>query len=184
MIFYYLKLGFLHVIPLGFDHILFILSLFFYNSNLKNSLVQCSVFTLAHSITLGLASAAIITVNTKYVEVIIALSIFVMSFNTIFPTNLKFWRLGFIFIFGLVHGLGFASALKTIGLPKNDFFTALISFNIGVELAQIAIILGCYFLITKQFKHKQWYQAKLINPLSFAICCIALFWIMERVLNN
>ena len=184
MIIYYLKLGFLHVIPLGFDHILFILCLFFYNSNLKSSIIQCSIFTIAHSITLGLASAGLVTVNTQYIEVIIALSIFVVSFNTIFPSNLKFWRLGFIFIFGLVHGLGFATALKVIGLPKNDFFTALISFNIGVEIAQIIIILGCYYLIAKQFKHKSWYQIKLVQPFSFIICCIALFWIMERVINN
>ena len=184
MIIYYLKLGFLHVIPLGFDHILFILCLFFYNSNLKSSIIQCSIFTIAHSITLGLASAGLVTVNTQYIEVIIALSIFVVSFNTIFPSNLKFWRLGFIFIFGLVHGLGFATALKAIGLPKNDFFTALISFNIGVEIAQITIILGCYYLIAKQFKHKSWYQIKLVQPLSFIICCIALFWTMERVINN
>ena len=184
MIFYYLKLGFLHVIPLGFDHILFILSLFFYNSNLKTSIVQCSIFTIAHSITLGLASVDIVTVNTQYVEVIIALSIFVVSFNSIIPSNLKFWRFGFIFLFGLVHGLGFATALKAIGLPKNDFFTALISFNIGVEIAQILIILCCYYLIAKQFKHKTWYQIKLVQPLSFAICCIALFWTIERILNN
>ena len=184
MIIYYLKLGFLHVIPLGFDHILFILALFFYNSNLKTSIVQCSIFTFAHSITLGLASAGLVNVNTQYIEVIIALSIFVVSFNTIFPSNLKFWRLGFIFIFGLVHGLGFATALKAIGMPKNDFFTALISFNIGVEIAQITIILGCYYLIVKQFKYKTWYQTKLVHPLSFIICCIALFWTMERILNN
>ena len=184
MIIYYLKLGFLHVIPLGFDHILFILSLFFYNSNLKSSVIQCSIFTISHSITLGLASVKIITVNTQHVEVIIALSIFVVSFNSIVPSNLKFWRLGFIFLFGLVHGLGFATALKAIGLPKNDFFTALISFNIGVEIAQILIIIGCYYLIAKQFKHKTWYQIKLVQPLSFAICCIALFWTIERILNN
>ena len=184
MIFYYLKLGFLHVIPLGFDHILFILTLFFYNSNLKSSLIQCSIFTIAHSITLGLVAAEIVTVNTQYTEVIIALSIFVVSFNTIFPSNFKFWRLGLIFIFGLVHGLGFASALKAIGLPKNDFFTALLCFNIGVEIAQIIIILGCYYIIAKQFKHKSWYHIKLVHPLSFAICCIALFWTIERVLNN
>ena len=184
MIFYYLKLGFSHVIPLGFDHLLFILALFFYNSNLKNTIVQCSVFTLAHSITLGLATAEIISVNNQIIEVIIAWSIFMTSLNCFYPTGLYLWRLGLIFIFGLVHGLGFASALMQNGFPKNDFLTALISFNIGVELAQIAIILGCYFLIAKQFKDKPWYQKKIVNTITFSICCIALFWTMERILNN
>lgn len=184
MIIYYLKLGFLHVIPFGFDHILFIVSLFFAHSNFKTALLQCSIFTVAHSLTLGLAAAEIVIVNSTSVEVIIALSIFVVSFNTIFPTKLKFSRFGFVFIFGLFHGLGFATVLKEIGLPKNDFFTALVSFNIGVELAQVAIITICYFCITKQLKNKTWYQQKFINPLAFTICCIALFWTMERILNS
>ena len=184
MIIYYLKLGFLHVIPFGFDHLLFILALFFYNSNLKDALIQCSVFTIAHSITLGLATAEIISINNQIIEVIIACSIFMTSLNCLYPTGIKLWRLGLIFIFGLVHGLGFATALMQNGLPKNDFLTTLISFNIGIELAQIAIILGCHFLISKQFKHKNWYQKKLVNPISFSICCIALFWTMERILNN
>ncbi len=184
MILYYLKLGYLHVIPLGFDHILFILTLFFSNSNFKSALLQCSIFTIAHSLTLGMAATGILIVNSHYIEVIIALSIFAVSFNIIFPTNLKFLRFGFVFIFGLFHGLGFATVLNKIGLPENDFFTALISFNIGVELAQITIIMICYFCIAKQFKNKKWYKPKLVNPLAFAICCIALFWTMERMLNN
>ena len=86
MILYYLKLGYLHVIPLGFDHILFILTLFFSNSNFKSALLQCSIFTIAHSLTLGMAATGILIVNSHYIEVIIALSIFAVSFNIIFPT--------------------------------------------------------------------------------------------------
>ena len=184
MIFYYLQSGFSHVIPLGFDHVLFILALFFYNSNLKSAVVQCSVFTLAHSITLGLAAGELISVNNQFIEVVIAWSIFMTSLNSLYPTGLKMWRLGLIFIFGLVHGLGFAAALMQIGFPKNDFLTALISFNIGVELAQISIILICFYLIAKHLKLRIWYQKKLVNPILFSICCIALFWTMNRILNN
>lgn len=184
MFIYYLKLGFLHVIPFGLDHILFILALFFANSNLKSTMVQCLVFTCAHSLTLGLATAGIVIINHQSIEIIIALSIFATGFTIIFPTNLKFLRLSFVFIFGLFHGLGFATALKQVGLPKNDFFTALISFNIGVELAQIAIIVIVYTLIAKPFQNKIWYQAKLVHPIALVICCFALFWTMERILNN
>ena len=89
----------------------------------------------------------------------------------------------FSFIFGLVHGMGFATALNEIGLPQNEFFTALIGFNFGVELAQVAIIFICYLFVAKWFSHKIWYQTKLVNPLSLGISCIALFWAVERYLS-
>ena len=89
-----------------------------------------------------------------------------------------------VFAFGLVHGMGFASALNEIGLPKNEFVPALIGFNLGVEVAQITIVLICYSFVAKWFNEKVWYQAKLVNPLSMGISGIALFWAIERFLTN
>jgi hypothetical protein len=180
----YLKIGFQHVIPLGYDHILFILSLFFFNSKLKTAIIQCSVFTLAHSLTLALVAMGYFHFSANIIECIIALSIFFVALENTAQRELKWWRLGLVFAFGLVHGMGFASALNEIGLPQNEFFTALIGFNFGVEVAQVTIILICYSFIAKWFSEKVWYQPKFVNPFSLGISCIALFWAVERFLTT
>jgi hypothetical protein len=178
----YLTLGFTHVIPYGFDHILFILSIFLLNSNLKSVVIQCSFFTLAHSITLGLAACGILFPNSNYIEPLIAISILFTSIENIIHKEKNPYRLLILFGFGLIHGMGFANALKEIGIPKDQFFTTLISFNIGVELGQIVILLTAYFLISKWFAHKTWYKEKVVYPISSLISCIALYWIIERIL--
>ncbi|MEI8136962.1 MAG: HupE/UreJ family protein [Bacteroidota bacterium] len=180
----FLKIGFEHVVPFGYDHILFIVALFFFNSKLKSAIIQCSIFTLAHSLTLALVALGYINVNSKFVEVVIALSIFIVAFENIFQPTLKPWRLGLIFIFGLIHGMGFASALRDFGLPKNEMIISLVGFNVGVEIAQIAIILFCYFAVSKWIIEKDWYQKKLVNPLSMVISAIALFLAINRYLSN
>lgn len=179
----YLKIGFQHVIPQGYDHILFILSLFFFNSKLKTAIIQCSLFTLAHSLTLALVALGYLKFNTNIIESVIALSIFFVAIENTTSTELKWWRLALVFAFGLVHGMGFATALNEVGLPKQEFVTALIGFNFGVETAQVVIIVLCYLLIAKWFSQKNWYQKKLVIPLSLCISCIALFWSIERFLT-
>ena len=143
-----------------------------------------AVFNLAHSLTLALVALAYLKFNTNIIESVIALSIFFVALENTTQPKLKWWRLGLVFAFGLVHGMGFASALNEIGLPKNEFVPALIGFNFGVEVAQISIILICYFLIAKWTREKVWYQTKFVNPLSLCISCIALFWAIERYLTN
>ena len=76
--------------------------------------------------------------------------------------------------------MGFASALTELGLPKNQFFTSLITFNIGVELGQITIILLAWFLIGKWFAHKPWYRKRIVIPISLVIAIIGLYWTIER----
>lgn len=178
----YLQLGFAHVIPMGFDHILYILSLFFLSSNLKKVLLQCSVFTFAHSLSLGLAATGFIMPNASIIEPIIAASILFTAVENIIHSELNVWRIFLIFGFGLIHGLGFANALNEIGLPKNQFLTSLLSFNLGVELGQITVILVAYFLISKWFNNKSWYKERVVYPISSIIGCIALYWAIERIL--
>ena len=177
----YGELGFTHVIPLGFDHILFILSIFLLSSNFKTVLLQCTVFTIAHSISLAMAAAGVIILGSHYVEPIIALSIFYTSIENIVGSKLNKWRLFIIFIFGLIHGMGFAATLSDIGLPKSNFITALVSFNIGVELGQIGVLFLAWFCIAKWFANKAWYKNKLVYPLSAVIACVALYWLVERL---
>jgi len=179
---HYIQLGFTHVIPFGFDHILFILTLFFLNSKVKSVIVQCSVFTIAHSLTLGLATSGWILPNSNYIEPLIALSILYTAIENIIRNNVNPFRLAIIFVFGLIHGFGFATALKEIGIPKEQFFTCLFSFNFGVELGQIIVILLAYFLISKWFGHKSWYRERVVYPVSSIIGCVALYWVIERIL--
>jgi hypothetical protein len=178
----YFQLGFTHVIPLGFDHILFILTLFFLSSNIKTVLIQCSIFTLAHSLSLALAASGLIIPNATIVEPLIALSILFTAIENIVHDKINPWRLVLIFGLGLIHGLGFANALKEIGLPKNQFLSSLLSFNIGVEMGQITIIFAAYFLIGKWFSNKIWYKERVVYPISTIIACVALYWVIERIL--
>lgn len=179
--FLYLELGFTHIIPLGFDHILFILSLFLLSPKLKTIIWQATAFTVAHSITLGLAMFGWVSAPSHIVEPIIALSIMFVAIENIITEKLRPGRIIIVFIFGLIHGLGFAGVLKDLGLPKKEFYNALISFNVGVELGQIAIILAAWFLFGKWFNKKPWYRKFIVNPLSAVIALIALYWTIERI---
>src|ERR1700761_4976064 len=144
--FIYLQLGFTHIIPLGIDHILFVLSLFLLNTKLKSIIWQATAFTVAHSITLGLAMYGVISTPSYIVEPIIALSIMFVAIENIITDKLKPTRILIVFAFGLIHGLGFAGVLTELGLPQKHFLNALITFNIGVELGQISVILAAWLL--------------------------------------
>ncbi len=177
----YLKLGFMHILPLGFDHILFVLSLFLLSPKLKPVLWQATAFTVAHSITLGLAMFNVITPSPEIVEPIIALSIMYVALENIISPTLKRSRIGIVFLFGLVHGLGFANALGELGLPKNSYLTSLVMFNVGVELGQLAVILSAFFLFGKWFGKKSYYRKAIVIPLSVLITLMAGYWTVERI---
>lgn len=176
----YLKLGFTHILPLGVDHILFVVSIFLLNPKLKSVIWQATAFTIAHSITLGLAMYNVITPPTHIIEPIIALSIMFVAIENIITDKLKSARIVIIFIFGLIHGMGFASALAELGLPQNQFFTSLITFNLGVELGQITVILITWLLIGKWFSPKEWYRMRIVVPVSVVIAMMGLYWTIER----
>jgi len=177
----YLKLGFTHIIPLGFDHILFILSLFLLNPRLKPIIFQATAFTVAHTITLGLAMYGLVNPPGYFIEPLIALSILFVAIENMITQKLRPTRVMVVFAFGLIHGLGFASALSELGLPRNQFFTSLITFNVGVELGQITIILLAWFIIGKWFGEKEWYRSRIVFPISGLIAAIAFFWTIQRV---
>jgi HupE / UreJ protein len=177
----YLQLGFTHILPLGFDHILFVLSLFLLSPKLKPVLWQATAFTVAHSITLGLAMFKVITPSPAIVEPIIALSIMYVALENIFSPTLKRSRIGIVFLFGLVHGMGFANALGELGLPQNSYLTSLIMFNVGVELGQLAVILLAFFLFGKWFGNKPYYRKAIVIPLSILITIMAGYWTVERL---
>ena len=175
----YTKAGFEHILPKGLDHILFVLGLFFSSLLLGALLWQVTAFTLAHSITLGMASLGVVAAPGNIVEPLIALSIvWVAVENCVFKQTTK-WRPAVVFAFGLLHGLGFASVLNDYGLPKDDLVPALLAFNLGVELGQIAVILMA-FVATWFLRKKQWYREGIQVPLSIVIGLVGLWWFIER----
>ncbi|HRI34394.1 MAG TPA: HupE/UreJ family protein [Saprospiraceae bacterium] len=177
----YLSLGFTHIVPLGLDHILFVISLFLLGSKLSNIIWQATAFTVAHSITLGLAMYGYIKPLPEIIEPIIALSIFFVAIENIIVREIKPSRIVIVFIFGLVHGMGFANVLVDLGLPQNDYLLGLFSFNLGVEFGQLVIILMCWLIIGKWFYQKSWYRQRVIIPASCIIALISVYWIYERM---
>jgi hypothetical protein len=176
----YLKLGYTHILPLGADHVLFVLSMFFLNTQLKAVIWQATAFTLAHSVTFGLAMYGWISVPAYIAEPVIALSIMFVAVENIISDRLKASRITLVFIFGLVHGLGFADALSSLGLPENAFLTSLLTFNLGVELGQLSVILIAWFLVGKWFRERKWYRGRIVVPVSSLIAAVALYWTIER----
>ncbi len=182
----YLISGFEHILPKGLDHILFILGIFLLSTQMKPLLWQVTMFTIAHTITLGLSMNGVINLPANIVEPLIALSIAFIGIENIVTPKLHKSRLIIVFFFGLLHGMGFASVLSDFGMPENDFAAALISFNIGVEIAQVAIILLAYFfiayLLRRQLANEQQYRKMVVIPGSLFIAIIGLYWTYDRII--
>lgn len=178
----YIVIGFEHIVPKGLDHILFIVALFFFSTRFKPLLLQVTMFTVAHTITLGLTMTGFISLPASIVEPLIALSIAYAALENIFAKgHMHTSRLVLVFAFGLLHGMGFASVLSDFGMPDNAFITALISFNIGVELGQLAVIAALFLLIAVWFRQKPWYRTAFVIPISLTIAILGLYWVYERV---
>ena len=181
VVWYYLQLGYTHILPQGFDHILFVASLCLLNNKIKVIIWQATAFTFAHSITLAMSMKNIIIAPSAIVEPIIALSILFVAVENLLLSELKPWRILLVFMFGLIHGMGFASSLNEIGLPRNKFLTSILSFNVGVELGQISIILAVFFLIVQPFGRRSDYRKWIVSPLSILIGITALYWTIQRI---
>ena len=177
----YTVLGFEHIIPKGLDHILFVVGLFLLSTKLSSLLWQISSFTLAHTITLGLATGRIVSVPSSIIEPLIALSIVFVAVENLMTDNLHRWRPAVVFGFGLLHGLGFASVLNEIGLQPENFVSGLLGFNLGVEFGQLAVIFACFLLIGFWFSKKSYYRFYITNPASAAIAIVGVWWFVERV---
>jgi hydrogenase/urease accessory protein HupE len=180
---YYFKLGFTHIIPEGFDHVLFIIGICLINTKLKSIIYQASAFTVAHTIALALSMKNIIVAPSPVIEPIIALSIVFVAMENIVLSELKPWRIVLVFLFGLIHGLGFASSLNEIGLPPGKFFTSILMFNVGVEICQILIIAALFSFLIKPFKNKLWYRYRIVYPISICIALISSYWTIERLVG-
>lgn len=171
----FIPVGVEHIVPLGLDHILFVLGLFFLSTRLRPLLWQVTAFTAAHTVTLALATLGYVNIPDEYmwiVESIIAASIVYVAIENIFTDGLNPWRPAIIFVFGLLHGLGFASVLGAYGLPSGAVLPALLGFNIGVELGQLLCIAVAFIVVVSAIRLSE--DGKVNKAAAWAYMAIAI----------
>jgi hypothetical protein len=175
----YAALGFEHILPKGLDHILFVLSLFLLSPRWGALVWQVTAFTVAHSVTLALAAFGLIDLPSRLVETLIAVSIAIVAIDNIRANELARWRPLVVFLFGLLHGMGFAGVLRDLGLPIGEEATTLIAFNIGIEVGQLAVLVLAFGVFFWSIG-KPWRRRYISVPISAAIAVVALVWAAER----
>jgi hypothetical protein len=192
----YTKEGVWHI-WIGFDHILFLISLLLpavllrkrkqwepveeFKPAFHSVLKIVTVFTVAHSITLWLAVMDYVTLPSRLVESAIAFSIIVTALNNLFPLfKIPGWAIAFVF--GLIHGFGFANVLLDLGLSSTVLGVSLFGFNVGVELGQLAIV-AVFLPIAFLFRRSMFYEIAILKIGSVAIAVVAAIWMVERIGN-
>lgn len=173
--------GFRHIVPDGPDHVLFVLGLFLLCRNVTALLWQVTLFTLAHSFTLGLALCGVVQMPDRPVEVLIALSIALVAVENIVSRDLGMWRTWVVIFFGLIHGFGFAGAFVEAGIPLDQPVVALLGLNIGVELGQMAVLAVAWGLVG-HFWERRWYRNAITVPGSLAIGLVGVTWAVTRLI--
>lgn len=176
------KQGFGHVIPEGLDHILFVLGVFLLARGWKPLFLQVSAFTLAHSVTLALVTLGKFNAPPRVVQPLIAATIALVAIENIWKPGYRPQRLLVVFGFGLVHGMGFASALSDLTIPSGSLLGALGGFNLGVEAGQIAVI-AVALLLTGWLRDAARYRRYVAVPGSVAIGLTGVYWTVERLLQ-
>lgn len=180
LLFYFLQ-GFKHVIPMGFDHMLFVFGLALAFLNLRSLILMASVFTAAHCLTLLISVYGVFRIPGYIVEPVIALSIAWSGWELVRRKQKASVPIALIFFFGLFHGLGFAGAIAELGLPTTGALLALLGFNLGIELAQlIVMLLGfCLCLVVLYMKGKLSYVHK---SAGFSLIGLGSLWAVSRVI--
>jgi hypothetical protein len=126
----------------------------------------------------------VISLSPRIVEPLIALSIVYVAFENVVTARLTPWRPAVVFCFGLLHGMGFAKVLTDLRIPPDEVVPALVSFNVGIELAQLAVIGTAFVTVLMWLRDKPWYRSRVVVPASVAIAGIGLVWTFERVTGS
>ncbi|WP_246668727.1 HupE/UreJ family protein [Bradyrhizobium sp. UNPF46] len=181
----YLLTGIEHIF-LGYDHIAFLIAAMLWACRLIPVIKIVTAFTVAHSITLSLAALDLVVVTGRIVEPTIAASVIVVAVENFISRDIdRRWRVAFLF--GLIHGFGFAGVLREVGLPPNAIVPALGAFNIGVEIGQIAIVvivlqvLGLLDRLTAAGRVEPVRAARPVYAISAAISLLGSYWLIMRV---
>jgi hypothetical protein len=182
----YIKIGVQHILPGGLDHILFVLAIFFSTQRFRPLILQISAFTIAHTMTLGMVAAGVFAPPASLVEPLIAATIAFVAIENLFFKDMTRWRPLVVFGFGLIHGMGFAGFFGSLGLPEGQFWSALIGFNIGVEIGQLSVVLLAILLLwpVRQRISDTLYRRSVVFPASGLIGLIGAYWAIERVLGG
>jgi hydrogenase/urease accessory protein HupE len=175
--FSFFKLGMLHILT-GYDHLLFLFALLLRKQTFKQYAAIVTSFTIAHSITLSLAVLGWITLPSRFVEAVIAFSICYVAAENIFRKEIRH-RWSITFLFGLIHGLGFASILREMSIPKSHLAVALLNFNLGIEAVQLSLVILLLPLLTYMFKLKN--SRKIVIYGSYAIVAMGAIWLVQRI---
>lgn len=182
----FVEFGFQHIIPQGLDHVLFVVALYLNARNWSSLILQVTTFTVAHTITLGLASTGIVQSPGEIIEPLIAISIVALALEAIVFKRANIWRLPVIFAFGLLHGLGFGSVMK-VYLENADLSAGLIGITIGVEAGHLLVLLATGLVATavqfvlKSASKPQLYRPAFVIPVAAAIALVGLYWTLQRV---
>lgn len=189
----YLKLGVDHILE-GVDHLLFVFALILVVRSPRRVVGAVTAFTVAHSITLGAAALRYLVIPSAFVEALIAVSIAVLAVEIVRkpsaqPGLSQTYPWSMAFLFGLLHGLGFARALLDIGLPETDIIAALFAFNLGVEMGQLLFI-GCVFAAVRLYRSMRTLHRLTASGnnaarqiCGYAIGSVAVFWAIERIVG-
>ncbi|GAB2619352.1 HupE/UreJ family protein [Novilysobacter erysipheiresistens] len=185
----------IHHILIGYDHLAFLVSLLLpaallriqgrwqpapgFRSGFLHILGIATAFTVAHSITLSLAALGWVTPASRWVEAAIAASVLLAALNNVWPVVVRrLWLVGFVF--GLIHGFGFAGALSELGLPDGARLWSLLGFNLGVEIGQVAVVCALLPLLFV-LRHRRWYAAVVMPAVSLGIAVMAAYWLWQRL---
>ncbi len=182
----FIEFGFHHIIPDGLDHVLFVIALYLNARSWGSLILQVTVFTVAHTISLLLASTGVVSVPAEVVEPLIAVSIAVLALEAIFLKGPAIWRLPVIFAFGLMHGLGFGS-LMAPALQSADISAGLVGITVGVELGHLIVLVataGVAFGVRRLLKRAgrpDLYRPAFVVPIAAIITIVGLYWTLQRV---
>ena len=186
----YVTIGVGHILPGGLDHILFVLALFLASTSTRSLVVQITAFTIAHTVTLALAATGVVSPSPDWVEPFIALTIAFVALENLVFKQMTYWRPVVVFAFGLVHGLGFAGFFGELGLPAGQFWSALLGFNLGVEIGQLSVVAAAFVLAfalrrrVVALSSAPGYRRFIVVPSSLLIGAVGLWWTVERVLGS
>ena len=187
----YITIGVGHILPGGLDHILFVMALCLASVRLSALVWQISAFTVAHTATLGLAAAGVFAPPANVVEPLIAATIALVAVENMVFSDMSRWRPIVVFGFGLVHGLGFAGFFGELGLPPGQFWSALLGFNLGVEVGQLSVVAATAALLALARSYfgaddiggSRRYRRFVVLPVSAAIGVTGIWWVVQRSLG-
>ena len=175
----FFRLGVEHILT-GYDHLLFLVALLLRGGRLVSLLKIITAFTLAHSITLALATLGVVTIPDRIVEPVIAASIVWVALENLLLRNAPSQRWLVSFLFGLVHGFGFASAIEPLALPRGRLALALLGFNLGVEAGQ-ALVVVLLLPLLLGMRGSAW-EPRIVRTASLAVAAVGGAWLVERLL--